>query len=66
VGKPRRLQGLSLQLLRLFARFFWQLKLTWRAIRQEFAYFAMQSLLDAENTARKGGVFRVTGPRLVV
>jgi transposase len=51
IGKPRRLQGASIQLFTLFARLFRSLWLTSRAMRQRLFYFAAQSFLDTENAA---------------
>ncbi len=64
VGKPRRLQGLALPLFTLFARFFWWLRPTSRAIGQGFANFVLQSRFYAETAADICGIFHVAGPRL--
>jgi hypothetical protein len=46
VGKPRRLQGLCLQLLTLFVRLFSSLWLTSRASGQGLDHFALQSSIE--------------------
>lgn len=63
VGKPRRLQGLILQLVTLSARSFEWL---WNASRgpgRAFAYFASQSSMLAEDMDVNSGGFRVADSR---
>jgi transposase len=59
VGKPRRLQGLILQLFKLFVRSFEWLWNASRAPRRGFDYFTSQSSKRAKNTAVKFGKVRV-------
>jgi transposase len=63
VGKPRRLQGLILQLFTLPARSFEWLWNASRAPRRTLGYFTSQSSMLAENIAANFGGFRVTDSR---
>jgi transposase len=64
VGKPRRLQGLILPPLSLFARFLGWLRDVSRAPGLGRGNFALQSTMTGDNIALSLGRIRVTGPRL--
>src|SRR6266513_4391764 len=64
VGKPRRLQGLTLQLFTLFARLFGWLGVPTRRPRQVSSHFVLQSRKYRAGAALNVGKFRVTCPRL--
>jgi transposase len=60
VGKPRRLQGLSLQLLMLLARLFSWLRVASRRSWQERHHFALQSRNKSPASPSGSGIYRVT------
>lgn len=64
VGKPRRLQGLTLQLFRLFARLFLWLGRPFRTSGQVAIYFVSQSSIYGAHTAAGSGRFQVPYLRL--
>jgi transposase len=62
VGKPRRLQGLSLQVLTLFVRLFsgfWATRSDTRASDQGFFHFAAQSRCEILTPSPDSGIYRV-------
>jgi transposase len=63
VGKPRRLQGLCLQLLTLFVRLFSSLWLTSRASGQGLDHFALQSSIGGASAAGRPACIAVIDPR---
>jgi transposase len=63
VGKPRRLQGLCLQLLTLFVRLFSSLWLTSRASGQGLDHFALQSSIEGASAAGRPACIAVIDPR---
>jgi transposase len=60
VGKPRRLQGLCLQLFTLFVRLFWWLRVTSRPSGQGSNHFALQSRHKTSTLAFDSGIYQVT------
>jgi transposase len=64
VGKPRRLQGLCLQLLTLFVRFFLRLRVTSRPSGQGSDHFAPQSRRKAPTPPPDSGIYPVICLRL--
>jgi transposase len=64
VGKPRRLQGLSLQLLTMLARLFSWLWVASRRSWQECNNFASQSSSKSPTPPPGSGIYRVIRPRL--
>jgi transposase len=64
VGKPRRLQGLSLQLLTLLARLFSWLWVASRSSWHKCNHFALQSACKSPTPPAVPGAYRVTHPRL--
>jgi transposase len=66
VGKPRRLQGLSLQLLTLFVRLFWWLRVISRGSGTGSGHFALQSKRKAPTTPPSSGICQVARLRLTV
>jgi len=59
VGKPRRLQGLSLQSFMLFARIFSWLWVTSTTLELETEYFALQSSCTTPELALDSGIYQV-------
>ena len=69
VGKPRRLQGLSLQVLTLFVRLFsgfWATRSDTRASDQGFFHFAAQSRCQILTPSADSGIYRVAHRPLAV
>lgn len=64
VGKPRRLQGLSLQLLTLLARLFSRPWVASRGSQRERNHFASQSKSSPPISPPGSGIYRVTHPQL--
>jgi hypothetical protein len=64
VGKPRRLQGLSLQLLTMLARLFSRLRVVSRRSWQKCDHFASQSAGKSPTPPSGPGIYRVTRPKL--
>ena len=64
VGKPRRLQGLSLQLLTLLARLFSWLWVGSRRSWQKCNHFALQSISKTPTPPPGSGIYRVIRPQL--
>ena len=64
VGKPRRLQGLSLQLVTMLARLFSWLWVTSRSSWQKRNHFASQSVGKTSTPPAGSGIYRVTRPKL--
>ena len=64
VGKPRRLQGLSLQLLTLLARLLSRLWVASRSSWQKCNHFASQSVGKSPTPPPDSGIYRVTRPKL--
>jgi transposase len=64
VGKPRRLQGLSLQLLTLLARWFSWLWVASRSSWQKRNHFASQSVGNSPTPPAVPGIYQVTRPQL--
>jgi transposase len=59
IGKPRRLQGLSLQLLTLFVRIFWWIWATSQPSEQVAGNFALQSEDQPPTTPSDSGKYQV-------
>ena len=63
VGKPRRLQGLSLQLLALFARLFLRLRLRSKTFKQGGGHFTTKSTIRGLQAAATSDIYQVIGPK---